>query len=110
MEAASLNPHSQTRKGYHYYVRWPSWTIINSSRLLPGVDICGQGGYVNFAGDNGKASYKVLIMPTDDSLYSVEQLPAELQKALKPKTKNLADRILQEALDRAQPGNRNENG
>jgi len=49
-------------------------------------------------------------MPTDDSLYSVEQLPAELQKVLKPKPKNLADRILQEALDRAQPGNRNETG
>lgn len=110
MEAAGLNPHSQTRKGYHYYVRWPSWTIGNSSRLLPGVDIRGQGGYVNFCGDNGNASYEVLIMPTDDSLYSVEQLPAELQKALKPKPKNLADRILQEALDRVHLGNRNETG
>ena len=78
--------------------------------VSPVLDIRGQGGYVNFAGNNGKASYKVLIMPTDDSLYTVEQLPAELQRALKPKPKNLADRILQEALNRAQPGNRNETG
>ena len=110
VEATGLKPHSQTRKGFHYYMRWPSWTISNSSRLLPGTDIRGQGGYVNFCGENGKASYKVLIIPTDDSLYTIEQLPAELQKALKPKPKTLSHRILQEALGRAQPGNRNETG
>jgi putative DNA primase/helicase len=110
MEAAGLTPHNRTRKGYHYYVRCPSWMVSNSSRLLPGVDIRGQGGYVNFCGENGKASYKVLIMPTDDSLYTVEQLPAELQKALKPKPETLADRMLQEALNRVQPENRNETG
>lgn len=110
MEATGLKPHVRTAKGFHYYVDWPSWTVTNSSRLLPGVDIRGNGGYVNFCGNNGKASYEVLIMPTDDSLYTIEQLPAELQKALKPKPKTLADRILQEALDRAQPGNRNETG
>ena len=63
--------------------------MTNSSRLLPSVDIRGQGGYVNFCGENGKASYKVLIIPTNDSLYTIEQLPAELQKALKPKPKTL---------------------
>ncbi len=110
METTGLKPHTQTRKGFHYYVAWPSWAISNSSRILPGVDIRGQGGYVNFCGENGKASYKVLIMPTDDSLYTVEQLPAKLQKALKPKPKTLSDHILQDALYRAQPGNRNETG
>lgn len=110
MKAAGLQPHIKTAKGYHYYVRWPSWKVTNSSRLLPSVDIRGQGGYVNFCGENGKASYKVLIIPTDDSLYTIEQLPAELQKALKPKPKTLSHRILQEALGRAQPGNRSETG
>lgn len=110
IETAELEPHIKTAKGYYYYVRCPSWTIRNSSRLLPSTDVRGEGGYVNFCGGNGKASYKVLTMPTDDSLYTVEQLPAELQKALKPKLKTLSDRILQEALDRAQPGNRNESG
>ncbi len=110
MEVVGLKPHAQTRKGYHYYVKWPSWTISNSSRLLPGIDIRGLGGYVNFCGGNGKASYKVLIMPTGDSLYTVEQLPAELQKALRPKPKTVVERIYQEALDRAKPGRRNDTG
>jgi len=110
MESAGLKPHVKTAKGFHYYVDWPSWTVNNSSRLLPGVDIRGDGGYVNFCGGNGKASYEVLIMPTDDSLIPIEKLPAELQKALRPKPKTLAERILQEALDRAHPGNRNDTG
>jgi putative DNA primase/helicase len=110
MESAGLKPHVKTTKGAHYYVGWPSWTISNSSRLLPGVDIRGSGGYVNFCGGNGKVSYEVLIMPTDDSLYAADKLPAELQKALRPKPKTVAERILQEALDRVRPGNRNDTG
>jgi hypothetical protein len=82
MQTVGLTPHNKTRKGYHYYCKWPSWTVRNSSRLLPGVDIRGQGGYVNFCGQNGKASYEVLIMPTEENLISAEQLPAELQKVL----------------------------
>lgn len=110
MEAAGLKPHIETRKGYHYYCRWPSWRVSNSSRLLPCIDIRGEGGYVNFCGGNGKASYKVLIWPTDGSLIPIEKLPLELQKTLRPKPKTPAERILQEALDRAQPGNRNDTG
>ncbi|GAI41548.1 unnamed protein product, partial [marine sediment metagenome] len=89
---------------------WPSWVIPTKAGLLPGVDTRGQGGYVNFCGGNGKTSYQVLIMPTDESLITFGQLPAELQKPLKPKPKTLTERIYQEALDRAQPGNRNETG
>lgn len=37
MESAGLKPHVKTRKGYHYYCKWPSWTVTNSSRLLPKV-------------------------------------------------------------------------
>ncbi len=111
MEAAGIKPHAKTpRGGYHYYCKWPSWVIPTKAGLLPGVDTRGQGGYVNFCGGNGKASYQVLIMPTDESLITFGQLPAELQKPLKPKPKTLTERIYQEALDRAQPGNRNETG
>ena len=49
-------------------------------------------------------------MPTDDSLISIDQLPSELQKTLRPKPKTLAERILLEALERSQPGNRNDTG
>ncbi|GAI16510.1 unnamed protein product, partial [marine sediment metagenome] len=110
MEAARLKPHVKTRKGYHYYCRWPSWAIPTKANILPDVDVRGQGGYVNICGGNGKASYEVQITPTDDSLIPIEKLPAELQRALKPGPRTLAERILQEALDRAQPGNRNDMG
>lgn len=110
MQASGLEPHVRTRKGCHYYCKWPSWNISNSSRLLPGIDVRGHGGYVNFCGGNGKARYEVLIWPTDDRLYTFNQLPIELQKALRPRPKTLLERIYCEALDRAQPGNRNETG
>lgn len=71
MEVAGLKPHVKTRKGCHYYCHWPAWTVRNSSRLLPGVDMRGEGGYVNFAGGNGKANYEVLLMPVDDNLYTL---------------------------------------
>lgn len=85
MEATGLKPHVKTRKGYHYYCHWPAWTVRNSSRLLPGVDVRGEGGYVNFAGGNGKTNYEVLIIPADDTFYAVEQLPKEIQKILHQK-------------------------
>jgi putative DNA primase/helicase len=110
MEAEGLKPHVSTGKGFHYYVHWPPWTVRNSSRLLPGIDIRGDGGYVNFCGSNAKVSYKVLIMPTDGTLIPVEKLPAQLKGALRPKPKTVVDRIYQEALRRAQPGNRNDTG
>jgi putative DNA primase/helicase len=110
MKAAGLKPHVKTAKGYHYYVAWPSWAVTNTAKLLPGIDIRGQGGYVNFCGNNGKASYEILIMPTDDTLIQIEKLPTEVQQTLKPKPKTMAERILQEALARAQPGNRNNTG
>ena len=110
MAAAGIKPHVKTKKGYHYYCSYPTWPVANSVRILPGLDIRGQGGYVNFAGTNSKAQYEVLTWPTQESLYLVEQLPIELKKALQPQSMTLSERILSHALDRAQPGNRNETG
>ena len=72
MEIAGLKPHVKTVRGFHYYVGWSSWTVTNSSRLLPSIDIRGQGGYVNFCGGNGKASYEVLIMPLSRYVTEIE--------------------------------------
>lgn len=110
MGAAGLRPHVKTRKGAHYYCRLPSWVISNSTRIVPGFDIRGQGGYVNFCGGNGKAHYDVLMLPTDGSLYGIEQLPEDLQKALRPKFSTLSERILQQAINQAHEGNRNDTG
>ena len=110
MEASGLHPHVRTMKGAHYYCHLPSWVVSNSTKIVPGIDIRGQGGYVNFCGGNGNAHYEVLILPTDDSLYPIEQLPEDLQKALRPKLTTLAERILQQAVDQAREGNRNDTG
>jgi putative DNA primase/helicase len=110
METLGLHPHVKTRKGAHFYCQLPPWVVSNSTKAVPGFDIRGQGGYVNFCGGNGKAHYEVLILPTDDSLYKIEQLPDKLQKVLRPKPKTLADRVLQQAIDRAREGNRNDTG
>ncbi len=110
MGDAGLKPHVRTPKGFHYYVLYPPWSIRNSTRLLLGIDIRGQGGYVNFCGNNGKAGYEVLILPTQDSLSVIEQLPIELQRILKLKSLALAERILQQYLEQARPGNRNQKG
>ncbi len=77
MEAAELSPHVKTAKGYHYYRQWPSWTIPTKVGILPGIDIRGQGGYVNFCGANGKVNYEVIIMPVNESLITIEQLPTD---------------------------------
>ncbi|POZ58448.1 DNA primase/helicase, phage-associated [Dehalococcoides mccartyi] len=110
MEAVGLHPHVKTRKGAHYYCRLPSWVVSNSTRIVPGFDIRGQGGYVNFCGGNGNAHYEVLMLPSEDSLYRIEQLPEDLQKALRPKPTALAERVLQQAIDQAHEGNRNDTG
>lgn len=126
LEAAGLKPHVRTRKGMHFYCALPKWDISNSTRIMPGIDIRGAGGYVNFAGQNAHANYLINILPTNDRLIPFEKLPAELQKKLKPPEKkkptaptapvsahdntDLMDRILKEAISRAGPGNRNETG
>jgi len=107
----SLKPHIRTpHGGCHYYVHYPDFPIQTKAGILPGVDVRGEGGYVNFAGGNGKADYQVEILPVEDTLYTMAQLPAKLQLALKPKPK-LTDRLLQQATERAKPDEtRNQTG
>lgn len=38
--------HSTTGKGHHYYFKHPGFPVRNRTRLLPEVDIRGDGGYV----------------------------------------------------------------
>ena len=110
MEAHGLKPHVRTSKGCHYYCKLPQWPICNGTRIAGGIDVRGQGGYVNFCGGNGRVGYELLRWPTEDSLIPFNKLPPELQKVLKPKPKTVKERILQEAVARAQPGNRNATG
>jgi hypothetical protein len=44
--SAPLTPTVKTPKGTHYYFKHPGVEIRNSTRILPGVDVRGDGGFV----------------------------------------------------------------
>ncbi|MDD5060756.1 MAG: phage/plasmid primase, P4 family [Candidatus Marinimicrobia bacterium] len=111
MTEAGLKPHVKTKRGNHFYFKHPGGKIITKANLLPHLDIRGDGGFVNFAGENEGACYEVVIIPTDENLYQFDQLPTPVKNALnKPKSPNLTERILAEAIAKAHPGERNEVG
>jgi hypothetical protein len=70
----------QTRKGRHYYFRWPIGCEIHNSvgKFYPGVDVRGLGGYVVGAG-SGTYRYVAGRSPADAAL---SEVPAWLLTAL----------------------------
>ncbi|MFH1031093.1 MAG: phage/plasmid primase, P4 family [Chloroflexota bacterium] len=106
-----LKPHVKTKRGWHWYFKHPGGKVITKAGILPHIDIRGDGGFVNFAGENEGANYETLILPTDENLYKFDQLPNEIKEALKkPKSSNLGERLLADAIANAHPGERNETG
>lgn len=122
-----LRPHVRTGSGgHHVYLRRPPWPVrtLNgkSKRQLgerwPGLDVRADGGYAIFAGRNGEGAYR-LLRPLDDP-EPVDSLPAELRADLGldrppdgPPPRAVGptpDRLLELALDRAEPGARNDAG
>jgi len=50
-EASDLYPHVGTpRGGGHYYFRYPGHHVKTIAGILPGIDIRGDGGFVNVVG------------------------------------------------------------
>lgn len=112
IEANELKPHVITpRGGAHYYFKHPGHHVKTIAGLLPKIDVRGDGGFVNLVGRRPDGEYKIVNLPTPDTLYPWDKLPVEIHKAINnKKPRALASRILQEALNRAQPGNRNDIG
>lgn len=84
-----LEPHIRTGSGgAHVYFRHPGWHVptvagkikAELSRVLPGVDIRGDGGYAVVAGENVKGRYEQL-RPLEP--YAFEDLPKDLRDALR---------------------------
>jgi len=114
-DKAGLSPHIKTPHGYHYYFSYSGKKRNFAMKYaeLPGLDFRGDGGFVNVVGKNPVtgSEYIVEILPTQDTIYPWDRLPVEIRNAVEgKKPKTLTDRILQEALSRAQPGNRNDTG
>jgi hypothetical protein len=82
-DAAGLSPHIKTpRGGYHYWFRYPDTPVKTMAGLLPGIDIRADGGFVNVIGKRADGEYQTLIVPTPDSIYPWEKLPAPIKQAL----------------------------
>jgi putative DNA primase/helicase len=79
---ADLKPHVKTKRGEHYYFKWPGHLLINRVGVLPHIDLRGDGGFVNCLGTNENASYSMLIFPDQDRLYDMTQLPLVVKQAL----------------------------
>lgn len=82
-DEAGLLPHIQTpRGGFHYWFRHPGRPVKTIAGLLPGIDVRGDGGFVNVIGKRKDGEYEVLIPPSPDAIYSWDKLPNQIAHAL----------------------------
>ena len=134
MVAEGIKPHSRTpRGGSHYYVKHPGFPIKTMTDIMPGVDIRGEGGYVNFTGRTSDGVYEILQYPTNESLIPFERLPQILRDRLTKESPDyegniatptptkgsttpvehpsgLADKLLKRYTESTKSGTRNETG
>jgi hypothetical protein len=81
---AGLFPHTGTpRGGFHYWFRHPGYPVKTIAGLLPGIDIRGDGGFVNVIGKRKDGEYKTLIVPTPDAIIPWAKLPPAIAEAIK---------------------------
>jgi len=101
MEAAGLRPHIRTpRGGAHYYFKHPGRKIKTCAGILPGVDIRGDGGFVNAIGTNPVTGgrYLIEIFPTLDSIYTWDQLPDQIRAKIDNEDSEPALDMVQDGL------------
>ena len=78
-----LEPHVETpRGGCHFYFMHPHRPVNTVAGVLPGLDIRGDGGFVNIIG----AGYRILRPPAPEHLYPWERLPESVRRALETPT------------------------
>jgi hypothetical protein len=91
-EVAGLSPHIKTpRGGYHYWFRHPGTHIKTVSGLLPGLDVRGDGGFVNVIGKRQDGEYQTLIPPSPDTVYPWDRLPTTIREALNNNHSNISE-------------------
>lgn len=82
-DEAGLSPHIQTpRGGFHYWFRHPGRSVKTMAGLLPGIDVRGDGGFVNVIGKRKDGEYKVLVPPSPSAVYDWDKLPKQIAQAL----------------------------
>jgi hypothetical protein len=79
LEAELGDPHVITpRKGGHFYIDTTEHPMPTRTRILPGIDIRGEGGLANIVG----AGYEILTLPHRDSLIPFGRIPERILLAL----------------------------
>jgi hypothetical protein len=83
LETEIGQPHVLTpRGGAHWYFKYPGQLVKTVAGLLPGVDMRGDGGFVNIVGASKDGDYEILTIPTPDSLIPWGRLPEKMKAAL----------------------------
>ena len=72
-----------TPRGAHFYIKHPGYTIKPRVKVVPSVDIRGDGSIANVIGTRKDGGiYQVLVPPINSTLYTVTDLPKYIQDAL----------------------------
>ncbi len=65
LQAVLGQPHIITPRGDgHWYFEHPGYPVKTTVRVIPGVDIREDGGFVNVVGTRPDGSYQILNLPT----------------------------------------------
>ena len=84
LEGAALVPHIETpRGGGHSWFKYPGYPVKTAVGILPGLDVRGDGGFVNVIGSRPDGAYRTIILPTPDNLYPFEDIPASIRDAMR---------------------------
>jgi len=79
VEVEMGSPHVVTpRKGGHWYISTSGHPLPTKTGVLPGVDIRGEGGFVNIVG----GEYEILTLPHPDTLIPLDRVPERILAAI----------------------------
>lgn len=135
LDDEGLTPHVLTPRCANFWFRHPGYFVKTVAGVLPAIDVRGDRGFVNVTGTRGDGGvYRIAKWPVAENIYPWERLPTVIADAIKEKTKSrpapvfthvegedlelrsvtcgreLAQRLLYRALEKAVDGTRNDQG
>jgi len=76
-------PHVLTpRGGGHWYINTTGRPFPTKTGILPGVDVRGEGGFVNVCGRSALGEYRIVTLPHQDNLIRYDRIPGRILDAL----------------------------
>jgi hypothetical protein len=95
LEADGIQPHILTPNGGHNYFKHPGREIKNAVKKVKGIDWRGDGGFVNVIGKNPVTGgeYKIVTLPTPDTIYPWGELPKVILEAINTNGSKPSDEI-----------------